>query len=92
MPNGIGNIGNNRVSSLDVKSTKTGAVITTNSDTKKNEAPDISNAAKLLTLQGAPIDSARVSAVRDAISKGTFTIKPRDIAEKMISLDLPSDL
>lgn len=39
---------------------------------------------------GAPIDSAKVAAVRAAIAEGRYPVDPEKIAARMIELDLPA--
>jgi len=41
-----------------------------------------------LVSAGAPVDTAKVAAVRAAIAEGRYAVDPRAIAEKMIALDL----
>jgi len=38
---------------------------------------------------GAPVDSAKVAAIRTAIAEGRYPVDPDKIAERMIALDLP---
>jgi negative regulator of flagellin synthesis FlgM len=42
-----------------------------------------------MASQGAPVDSAKVAAVRAAIAEGRYPINPDKIAAAMIDLDLP---
>jgi negative regulator of flagellin synthesis FlgM len=39
---------------------------------------------------GAPVDSAKVAAIRAAILEGRYPVDPVKIAERMLDLDLPS--
>ena len=59
-----------------------------NAPTDIQEAAPQSPAA-LLAAEGAPIDGAKVAALRGAIADGSYRIDPRAIADKMIALDLP---
>ena len=52
-------------------------------------SPSVATPAAALAAQGAPIDSAKVDAIRAKIAAGTFRIDPQAIAEKMIATDLP---
>lgn len=45
--------------------------------------------AALLAGEHAPVDGAKVAALRAAIADGSYRIDPRALAEKMIALDLP---
>lgn len=38
---------------------------------------------------GAPVDGAKVAAIRTAIAEGRYPVDPDRIAERMIALDLP---
>ena len=42
-----------------------------------------------LVSGGAPVDSARVEAIRNAIQSGRYPIEPDRIAQRMLDLDLP---
>jgi negative regulator of flagellin synthesis FlgM len=50
----------------------------------------ITTPAAELAAQGAPIDNAKVAAVRAAIANGTYKIDAKAIADRMIALDLPT--
>jgi len=50
----------------------------------------ITTPAAELAAQGAPIDTAKVEAIRTAIANGTYKIDAKAIADRMIALDLPS--
>ena len=43
----------------------------------------------MLVKAGAPVDAAKVAAVRAAIAEGRYPVDPRAIAEAMVALDLP---
>lgn len=60
------------------------------------EAPETAKAATLsstpaarMAAQGAPIDTARIARIKQAIASGNYPVDPEKIAEKMIDLDLP---
>ncbi len=42
-----------------------------------------------LVAGGAPVDTAKVAAIRSAIAEGRYPVDPTRIAESMIALDLP---
>ncbi len=42
-----------------------------------------------MAAQGAPVDSARIERVKQAIASGKYPVDPDKIAEKMLDLDLP---
>jgi negative regulator of flagellin synthesis FlgM len=54
-------------------------------------APDgaVKSAVLDLVSGSAPVDSARVEAVRAAIQNGRYPIDPERIAQRMLDLDLP---
>jgi negative regulator of flagellin synthesis FlgM len=45
-------------------------------------------AAEAREAASAPIDTARVAALRESIANGSYTVDPEKIAAKMIELDL----
>lgn len=49
----------------------------------------VTTPAAELAAQGAPIDSAKVASIREAIANGTYKIDAKAIADRMIALDLP---
>jgi negative regulator of flagellin synthesis FlgM len=53
------------------------------------QAQPLANPASALAAEGAPVDSAKVAALRAAIANGSYRIDPDAIAAKMIALDLP---
>ncbi|BAK65980.1 MULTISPECIES: flagellar biosynthesis anti-sigma factor FlgM [Sphingobium] len=48
-----------------------------------------STPASRMAGQGAPIDSARIASIKQAIASGNYPVDPGKIAEKMLDLDLP---
>ena len=50
----------------------------------------VTTPAAELAAQGAPIDTAKVASIREAIANGTYKIDAKAIAKRMIELDLPS--
>jgi len=50
----------------------------------------VTTAAGELAAQGAPIDTAKVASIREAIANGTYKIDAKAIANRMIELDLPA--
>ena len=53
-------------------------------------AETIATPAARMASQGAPIDSARIERVKQAIAEGKYPVDPEKIAEKMLDLDLPA--
>ncbi len=52
-------------------------------------AETVSTPASRMAAQGAPVDSARIERVKQAIASGKYPVDPDKIAEKMLDLDLP---
>ena len=49
----------------------------------------IESAVFTLVSEGAPVDGAKVAAIRGAIAEGRYPVDAERIAERMIALDLP---
>jgi len=52
-------------------------------------AETVATPASRMAAQGAPVDSARIERVKQAIASGKYPVDPEKIAEKMLDLDLP---
>ncbi len=52
-------------------------------------AETVATPAARMAAQGAPIDSARIERVKQAIASGKYPVDPDKIADKMLDLDLP---
>ena len=52
-------------------------------------AETVATPAARMASQGAPVDSARIERVKQAIAAGKYPVDPDKIAEKMLDLDLP---
>lgn len=46
------------------------------------------SASSAMAAEGAPVDSGKVAAIRDAIAQGRYPVDPDKIAASMIALDL----
>lgn len=44
-----------------------------------------------IAAQGAPVDGAKVAAIRAAIAEGRYRVDADRIAERMVALDLPAN-
>lgn len=87
MIDGVGKSGSNRI---DVaRGAEQGGRVAAIGD-KPLRAPSASVESAVFeqVSAGAPVDTAKVAAVRAAIADGRYAIDPRAIAEKMIALDL----
>ena len=49
----------------------------------------VATPAARMAAQGAPIDSARIERVKQAIAEGKYPVDPEKIAERMLDLDMP---
>jgi negative regulator of flagellin synthesis FlgM len=58
---------------------------------KGADASPAQSAVFALVAGGAPIDTAKVSAVRAAIAEGRYPVDPAKIAARMVEMDLPSN-
>jgi negative regulator of flagellin synthesis FlgM len=86
----IDGIGNTRVSVSDTSQPRAGAVSAQPTKTaQKRDTISMLPPAHVLAQQGPPVDTVRIDAVREALSAGTYTINARQIADRMIALDLP---
>ena len=90
MINGVGSPQNTRPDALRATATQraapaaaVGLVARAPSTTAPLRAAD-------LALMGAPVDTAKVAAVRAALAEGRYAIDATKIAEAMIDLDLPA--
>lgn len=52
-------------------------------------AETVATPAARMAAQGAPVDSARIERIKQAIASGNYPVDPDKIAEKMLDLDLP---
>ena len=52
-------------------------------------ATTVSTPAARMAAEGAPIDTARINRIKQAIASGNYPVDPEKIAEKMLDLDLP---
>lgn len=87
MIDGVGKGGTGRI---DLSRQEKGAAVNPlRSDGSR--APDgaVKSAVLELVSGGAPVDTAKVEAVRAAIQSGRYPIDPERIARKMLDLDLP---
>jgi negative regulator of flagellin synthesis FlgM len=88
MIDGIGKSGPNRV---DVArgAEQGNRVAAVGDKAVRARADSVESAVFELVSAGAPVDSAKVAAVRAAIAEGRYAVDPRAIAEQMVALDLP---
>lgn len=72
------------------ESAQTRATAKVSAETESEAAQSISTPAARMAAQGAPIDTARIARVKQAIASGNYPVDPEKIAERMLDLDLPT--
>ena len=89
MINGIGKSGAGRIEPQRSQADKAGAAGATLSVGPVGTAPTgPGGVVAALVSQGAPVDTDKVSALRQAIAEGRYRVDPELIADKMIAADL----
>ena len=87
MIDGVGKGGAGRI---DLGRQEKGAALgPVRSDGPRPAAGTVKSAVLELVSGGAPVDSARVEAIRTAIGEGRYPVDPHRIAQRMIETDLP---
>ena len=88
MIDGVGKSGSNRI---DVArgAGEGGRVAAVGDKAARARSAAVESAVFELVSAGAPVDAAKVAAVRAAIAEGRYAVDPRTIADKMVALDLP---
>ena len=87
MIDGVGKGGTGRI---DLARQEKGAAVSSlKSDGSRAPAGAVKSAVLDLVSGGAPVDSAKVEAIRSAIQSGRYPIDPDRIAQRMLDLDLP---
>jgi negative regulator of flagellin synthesis FlgM len=87
MIDGIGKAGAGRLALVRSGAAERGAEIGKAGDSPRANAPAGPVAA--MAAEGAPIDTAKVSAIRAAIAEGRYPVDPAKIAAAMLNVDLP---
>ncbi len=88
MIDGVGKGGSGRIELGRGTEKSTPAAAVGNAAPRGQGSP-VESAVFELVGAGAPVDSARVSAIRAAIAEGRYPVDADRIAERMIALDLP---
>jgi len=88
MINGIGPTGTGRIETGRTN----GAAKPAAPSVRTAGSESVTNPAAELAALGAPVDAAKVEAIRTAIAEGRYSIDPKAIADKMIALDLPGQV
>ncbi len=88
MIDGVGKSGSNRIDAA--RGAEKGSRIAAVGDKPaRAQSGGVESAVFELVSAGAPVDSAKVAAVRAAIAEGRYAVDPRAVADKMVALDLP---
>ncbi len=87
MISGIGSAGPQRMMDMIRTGAAKPGAAAVKTDAAEGGAP--ATPAALLAAEGAPIDSDKVAAIKEALANGTYAINPRAIADSMIAQDLP---
>ena len=88
MIDGIGKAGAGRLA-LVRGSAERGPVGKSGDALSSSGASGASNPVAAMAAEGAPVDNARVAAIRAAIAEGRYPVDPGKIARAMIEIDLP---
>lgn len=88
MINAVGPTGIARAIELRSESVGKSEPATKVDQTGAQTTTSVTTPAAELAAQGAPIDTAKVEAIRAAIANGTYKIDAKAIADRMIALDL----
>lgn len=87
MIDGVGKGGTGRI---DLARQEKGAAVSPlKNDASRAPEGAVRSAVLDLVSGGAPVDSAKVEAIRTAIQSGRYPIDPDRIAQRMLDLDLP---
>lgn len=90
MINAVGPTGIARTSVVRSEGVAKNTAVSKSDSADAQESGAVTTAAGELAAQGAPIDSAKVASIREAIANGTYKINAKAIANRMIELDLPA--
>jgi negative regulator of flagellin synthesis FlgM len=89
MIEGVGKSGPGRID-LARGATEGAAVPAVAGTPVKGRDGPVESAVFELVSAGAPVDQAKVAAIRAAIAEGRYPVDPDKIAARMIALDLPA--
>lgn len=89
MIDGVGKGGSGRIE-LGRGAEKSAPSAAVGNATTRGRSGPVESAVFELVGAGAPVDSAKVSAIRAAIAEGRYPVDADRIAERMIALDLPA--
>jgi negative regulator of flagellin synthesis FlgM len=89
MIDGIGKSGPGRLDHTRAPVEGSAAITPAGGSNVRGRAAGVQSAVFGLVAGGAPIDSAKVDAIKTAIAEGRYPVDPQRIAERMVALDLP---
>ncbi len=88
MINGIGKTGSGRLE-LVRGSADRAAQLGKAGEGPSRVSEGATSAVSAMAAEGAPVDSARIAAIRAAIAEGRYPVDPAKIAAAMVDIDLP---
>ena len=90
MINGIGKGGNGRIeANRSAPGQGVSADVHARNDSRKLGHISVGSLVSDIASSGAPIDGAKVAAIKQAIAEGRYPVNPERIADAMLALDLP---
>ena len=90
MINGIGKGGSGRIeANRNAPGQSVAADVHARNDARKLGHVTVGGLVADIASSGAPIDGAKVAAIKQAIAEGRYPVNPERIAEAMLALDLP---
>jgi negative regulator of flagellin synthesis FlgM len=87
MIDGVGKAGAGRLSLVRGGAERSAALSKVSDAVSNRPAP--TSALAELAAAGAPVDSAKVAAIRTAIAEGRYPVDPDKLAASMLAIDLP---
>ena len=90
MINGIGKGGNGRIeANRSAPGQGVSADVHARNDSRKLGHITVGSLVSDIASSGAPIDGAKVAAIKQAIAEGRYPVNAERIADAMLALDLP---
>jgi negative regulator of flagellin synthesis FlgM len=89
MIDGVGKAGAGRLSLVRGGAERAAALSNVKDAVANREGAGPASAAAELASAGAPVDVAKVEAIRTAIAEGRYPVDPDKLAASMLAIDLP---
>jgi negative regulator of flagellin synthesis FlgM len=89
MINGIGKAGAGRLELVRGSAERSASVGKSSEPLSQPNVSRASSAVAEMASAGAPVDAAKIAAIRTAIAEGRYPVDPEKIAARMMELDLP---